>query len=424
MNANVQGPSAGGVGAGPAKRPLRADAGGGRAGGGAGGGEGGNAPPVALTRAPDIRKRRSNRDPAWRRTVLRSFVLIVVLPLMAGAVYLWQVAADQYASYVGFSVRSETEESASSLLGSLGNMIQSSSSDPDVLAKFLVSHDLVATIDDQLDLRAMWSRHPEDVLFTLRGDGASLEQLLSYWQRMVTVHENAGMIDLRVNAFTPQHAKAIADAVLAASQKMVNDLNDVSRNDMLRYANEDLEQALDRLKTARQALTKFRNDYQMVDPTGDVAGQIGVVTSLQQQLADALIQMGVLQANAQPGDPRIQQVQLRIDVIRDQIANERRKFGSAGSQTEDLSEVVGKYEGLAIDLRYAEQTYTAALAQVETASNDAQRQTRYLATYVQPTLPEKSEYPNRLAWLGVLGLVLLALWGLVLAGLKKSRAAR
>ena len=48
------------------------------------------------------------------------------------------------------------------------------------------------------------------------------------------------------------------------------------------------------------------------------------MTSLNQQLAEELVSLGMLQANAQANDPRIEQTQLRINVIRDQIDAERR----------------------------------------------------------------------------------------------------
>ncbi|WP_411958364.1 hypothetical protein [Paracoccus homiensis] len=136
------------------------------------------------------------------------------------------------------------------------------------------------------------------------------------------------MIDLRVLAFDPVDARNIAQAILDESTLLINDLNDVARQDTLRYSQQELDNALARLKEARQAVTAFRNRHQMVDPSADVQGQVGVVTSLQQQLAEALVQLGLLQANAQANDPRIEQSELRIRTIREQIDSERQKFGS------------------------------------------------------------------------------------------------
>ena len=345
--------------------------------------------------------------------IILSFVFGVILPTVVSAWYLWARAADQYASYLGFSVRSETSPIASSeMLGglsSLAGLTSDSGTDSDILYKFIQSRDLLARVDQKLDLREIWSKAPNDPVFSYPG-GESLEELLDEWERKIRVYYDDGMLDLRILAFDPQDARAIAQAIYDESTLLINELNDVAREDSLRYARTDLDNALERLKAARQAVTTFRNRHQLVDPTADVQSQMGVVTSLQQQLAESLVQIGLLQANAQPTDPRIEQTQLRIDVIREQIGAERQKFGSETATGEALSDVVGHYESLAVDREFAESTYTAALAAYDTARTEASRQSRYLAAYVKPTLAQDAEYPERVKLLLILSGFLLVLW--------------
>lgn len=341
-----------------------------------------------------------------------SFLAIVLLPVLVTAWYLYARAEDQYASYMGFTVRSEAGTTASELLGGLSSLVGTTSntgSDTDILYKFIHSHDLVQRIDDRLDLRAIWSKPENDPVFAYTGND-SLEDLLAEWDRKVRVYYDAGMIDLRVVAFEPQDAQAITKAIHDESTVLVNQLNDVAREDALRYARHDLDEALERLRHARQAMTEFRNRHQLVDPTADVAGQVGVVSTLQTQLAEQLVALGLLQANAQENDPRIAQTQLRIDVIRDQIAAERQKFGSETATGEALSTVVGQFESLTVDREFAERTYIAALAAYDVARAEAARQTRYLAAYIQPTLAQDSEFPKRPKLLFTMGGFLLLIW--------------
>lgn len=117
-----------------------------------------------------------------------------------------------------------------------------------------------------------------------------------------------------------------------------------------------------------------------------------------------------LQANAQPNDPRIEQAELRIRVIREQIEQERQKFGSETATSEALSEVVGQYESLAVDREFAERTYIAALATYDTARAEASRLSRYLAAYVKPTLAQEPEFPERGKLLLIIGGFLLIIW--------------
>ncbi|WP_240643555.1 hypothetical protein [Paracoccus siganidrum] len=341
-----------------------------------------------------------------------SFLLVVAIPVVVSAWYLWAKANDQYASYLGFSVRSESSPASSELLGGLSTLVgmtSSSSTDTDILYKFIQSHDLVERVNQRMDLAEIWSKAEGDPVFAYRG-GGSMEDLLNEWERKVRVYYDDGMIDLRVLAFTPEDSHAIAQAILDESTIRINELNDVAREDALRYARQELDQAIERLKEARQAMTEFRNRHQLVDPTADVQGQVGVVTSLQQQLAEQLVALGMLRANAQANDPRIEQGELRISVIREQIDAERLKFGSETPTGEALSEVVGQYESLAVDRQFAESSYTAALAAYDAARAEAVRQSRYLAAYVRPTFAQIAEYPQRMKLMAILSGFLLVVW--------------
>ncbi len=342
-----------------------------------------------------------------------SFLLIVVAPLVVSGWYLYTRAAPQYASYLGFSVRSEAGSGGGGdLLGGLSTLVgatSSSGTDTDILYKFIQSRDLVERVNARMDLQEIWSKASNDPVFRFRGDG-SLENLLSEWERKVRVYYDNGMIDLRVLAFEPADAQVIAQAILDEGTVLINQLNDVAREDALRYSQRELDAAQERLREARQAMTEFRNRHQLVDPTADVQGQVGVLSTLQAQLAEQLVSLGMLQANAQPNDPRIEQTQLRIRVIRDQIAAERQKLGSETATGEALSEVVGQFEGLAVDREFAEQSYTAALATHDVARAEAARQSRYLAAYVKPTLAQAPEFPERGKLMLILGGFLMLIW--------------
>ena len=53
----------------------------------------------------------------------------------------------------------------------------------------------------------------------------------------------AGIIDVTARAFTPEDAHAIAEAILAESSALVNQLADQAREDAVRFAREELAEA-------------------------------------------------------------------------------------------------------------------------------------------------------------------------------------
>lgn len=350
--------------------------------------------------------------------LLAAFFLMVVVPVAASAVYLWTRAADQYASTVGFTVRREEMASAVDILGGLSNLSGGGgSSDTDILYEFIQSQEMVAALDARLDLRRIYGRAwPDDPVFALDPD-ASLEALVRYWRRVVRVayDSGSGLIELRVLAFTPEDAHAVATGILEESTRKINALSAQAREDAMRYAREELDQAVARLKAAREAMTAFRTRTQIVDPNADIQGQMGLLNTLQQQLAEAMIELDLMRDTVRAGDPRIARAERRIEVIRARIAEERRKFGVAGVAGDDgtgrdYAEILAEYERLSVDREFAEQAYKAALAAYDTARAEADRQSRYLATFVRPTLAQTAEYPARAMLVGLVALFSFLAW--------------
>lgn len=347
---------------------------------------------------------------------------MVAAPFLASVLYLGLIANDQYASVVGFSVRSEDVGSAQSLLGGLSMLTKASSTDTDVLYEFIQSQTLVERIQKKLDLVKMFTRPSFDPVFAYDDEG-NIEDLVAYWQRMVTVSYAAGggLIEVEARAFTPEDAHALTVAIVAESSSMINDMSTAAREDATRYAREELKLAVERLKTARGELTKFRSKTRIVDPSADIQGQMGLLNSLEARLADSFIDLNLLLESTNDKDPRVAQARRRIDVIEVLIEQERMKFGigegtlpdqADGSENSDYPTLVGEFEKLSVEVEYASKSYLAALAALDGATAEAQRQSRYLSTYSTPTLPQKSIYPQRGVLTLVIGLFLLLFWGI------------
>jgi capsular polysaccharide transport system permease protein len=347
--------------------------------------------------------------------VVVSFFVVFVLPFCAIWWYLSERAVDQYVSKVGFSVRTEETTSAMDIFGSLASLSKGSSSDTDILYEFIQSQELVQHLDEELNLKARYSKPKNDPYFGFEKDG-SIEDLVDYWSRMVKIYYDGatGLIELNVLAFAPDDAQEIAEAIFRKSSTKINDLSAIARNDATRYARVDMDLAIERLKAARRAVTDFRNKHQIVDPQADIQGQVGLLNTLQVQLADALIELDLLEATTRATDPRIEQITLKIQVIRARIKAERNKFGrNETSGGEAFSTIVGDFEELEVDREFAEQAYLSALSAFNTAKAEAQRQSRYLAAYISPTKAETSTYPERDNILILAAIFLFLLWAIL-----------
>lgn len=351
--------------------------------------------------------------------VVVSFGICVLLPLVLGGWYLWGRAADQYASEAGFAVRREDSGVTVEMLGGLAGLSGVSAHDTDILYEYLSSRRLVAELEAELGLSRLWSRPGADLfraetdpVFAFSEDGSS-EDLHRYWQRRVHVaHDSrAGLIALQVTAFAPEDAQAITQGIVRHATGLINALSDVARADAIHDAAAGLEAAEIRLRRARADVTAFRNRHQLVDPAADVQIQSGLLGTLQTQLAEALIALDLLREATRESDPRLDQGARRVAVIEARIAVERAKLGLAGDG-DAYASVVGQYEALMADRDFAEAAYVAARTAHDLAEAEARRQSRYLAAWQDPTLPETAEYPQRWRWLSGIGGFALLIWGL------------
>lgn len=372
-----------------------------------------NPPPGLIVAPPAGRARVKPRH----RMLFRSFLLMVAAPVILLSLYLILLAQDQYASEAGFSVRKEESAASVDVLGGLSQFTGSVSTDAEILYDYIRSPDLVTRIDQDFGLHNVFGRHHiRDPLFSL-GPSASIEEKERYWQRMVRVeyNEGTGLIRLEVKAFSPEEAQKIAQAVIDYSSQMINRLSDAAREDATRYARTERDKAVAQLKEARAALTEFRSRTQVIDPLADAQGQMGLMNDLEAQLAEALIALDELRATVAPGDVRISQLELRVEIIEKRLAEERAKFGlGAGGVPSDESyaEKVAEYETLVVEREVAEERFRATTVLLNSAEAEANRKSRYLAAHVEPTLAQEAIYPRAMTIVALTALILSLIWAL------------
>ena len=374
---------------------------------------------------------RSPAEPALPRRrhwgVVLSFLLVVLLPVALAAGYLWLRAADQYASTVGFSVIKQEVSSPIEVFGGIADFAGVGSSDSDILYEFITSQELVETLDQRLGLVEMYSKPVGDPVFAYDPQG-TIEDLHKYWKRMVriTYDDGTGLIEIRALAFDPEDARAIATGIFEESSRLVNELSAIAQDDTTAFAADEVARAVERLKGARERLTAYRSQTQIVDPTADLQGQMGLLSTLQAQLAEALISADLLRESTLDSDPRITQADRRIAVIEARIEDERRKLGvgTTGEEGGDYATLLAEYERLAVDREYAEQAYTSALVTYDQALAEARRKSRYLAAYIKPTMSQSSQFPQRPVLVAIAAFFLLTLWSIAVLAYYSFRDRR
>lgn len=348
--------------------------------------------------------------------VLIFFFLSVALPSGTTLWYMYTQAADQYSSSLSFSVRSEElGQSPLQLLG-VPQLSGSATSDTDILYQYLESQKLVELVDQELGLRDIYAKRQNDFIFSLP-ENAKIEKMVNYWQKMVRVvlDTRTGIITIKVIAFDPLDAQNVSSSIKKHATILLNNLSQTARKDATQFARTEVKNAIQKLTNARAKITLFRNRTQVIDPSADVKGQMGLVTMLQQKLVEALIDFDLLSDELNSNDPRIKRAEQRVTVIQNRLSEEKTKLGIVNSSNDQIgyAAVVGEYEALLVEKDFAEQSYISALSTLDTATAEAQRQSRYLAAHIEPTLSETPEYPKKLVISGLVFIFGFLLWALI-----------
>ncbi|GEO85691.1 MULTISPECIES: RkpR, polysaccharide export protein [Alphaproteobacteria] len=358
--------------------------------------------------------------------IIAAFVVLVAIPSTLASLYLAFVAQDQYHSSASFAVRSIISSAgASDIMGMFTQTTAGSTvADSYILMDYLLSERMVEDVDSRFDLDATFAPRGGDYFFGLAA-GQPIEDKLNYWRRMITVDfDNAsGILQLHVRAFDPKKAQEIASFILTRCEILINDLSTTAHEETLKLARQEITIAEKRLTDARMALREFRDVSQDVDPVEGAKLAVQLVAGMEQQLAKLNAELEVARSQMAEDTPRIRVIKTQISALESRIETEKQRIGSGIAEaktdrtTTDLtnSDVSGRlqlYEKLQLEHEFGEKTYAGALASLEKARIDATGKQRYLAVFIQPTLSQMAQYPNRLLYAVLVFLGGMFVWGM------------
>lgn len=354
----------------------------------------------------------------------RLFLATIVLPTLLAAIYFGLIASDVYVSESRFVVRGPQRPVPSGLLGVLvqGTTLSRTLDDTYVVHNYILSRDALRELNAQFALAQAYSSRDIDVLnrFAALDWDDSFEGLYRYYRRRVTVDLDGGtsISVLRVSAFTAEDARKINARLLEMSERLVNQLSTRSRQDIVGYASAEVEDAERRAKTAAVALAEFRTQKSVVDPERQSAFQLQQISKLQDELIATKTQIVQIRTFT-PESPQLPVLRSRLDALQAEINAELAKVtGSGGS----LSNKAAPYVRLALEREFADKQLGAAMALLDAARGEAQKQQLYLDRIVAPNLPDYPVEPRRVrsvAMVLALGLLAWGIFSLLLASIRE-----
>jgi capsular polysaccharide transport system permease protein len=358
--------------------------------------------------------------------VSRSFLLIVALPTIVSAVYFGLFASDIFISESRFVLRTPQKQSMSGLSAILqGSGFSRSPDDAYLVHDYMLSRDALRELEREFALAKSFGARTVDVVARFAGIDydSSFEALHRYYQKRVTMEiDNASSITvLRTSAFSAGDAHGINEKLLELSETLVNQLNERGRQDLIRFASDEVAAAEAKAKSAALAMSTFREQKGVFDPERQSALQLQLVAKLQDELIATKTQLAQVQGLTKD-NPQIASLQMKVKALQLEIDSEN---GKVAGGARSLSGKSADFERLALDRAFADKQLAVALTSMEQARNDAQRKQLYLERIVQPSTPDVAVEPRRLRSVFatlVLSLVAWAVITMLVAGVREHQS--
>jgi capsular polysaccharide transport system permease protein len=186
-----------------------------------------------------------------------------------------------------------------------------------------------------------------------------------------------------------------------------------ARRDTLRHAEAELGEAEDRLKSVLGDIRAFRDREGLIDPmrTAEATGVLD--NRLRDEVVRTNAELSTLKAYMSDDAPSVKVLNARIrslEAQRHSLAREMTDRDNLRSDT--LSRILGSYEQLESERKFAEAAYQHGLQGLDQTRANADRQQVFIASFIPPSLPEEALYPRRWRLLGTVALLAFALWGI------------
>ncbi len=367
---------------------------------------------------------------------LVSYILLALLPALCVAAYYLFIAADQYAAAARFTVREvageglfamtagEAAEDADAVAPPAVDMVSHLSH---VAASYLRSRALVEALVEKAALRARYDRPEADFWARLPPD-APIEEVMDYWEARtdVALDGPSRIVTFRVRAFRPEDAHALADAALAETEALVNQLSLRRKRDALARARAGAGAAEAQLRGAVAAMSALRDDEGLVDPEREAGETLALMGDLMRERIAAAGELAALEGLLAEDAPRRVQLGGRIARLDADLARLRGALAGAVSGDATMAAALARFEEAEVRLRFAAKLYEIAQAALIGAEIEFARQSVYVEVFDPPAVPEESRHPRREAF-SILALVgFSAIWAigaLVVASVRDHRIA-
>lgn len=321
----------------------------------------------------------------------KALAFFVLLPVLIAGIYNFIIASPRFVSEVSFIVRENKANTGVAALIGEGGLTRSDEASYAVVT-YLESRDAVKFLDRDGMLSAIFSSNDVDFgsRFPSWMNGSTFDELYKHFQSFYDVEYSptTGIVSLETEGFTPADAQRIAARLLDGADALINALGETAKQDAVRLARQNVLEAQSKLAQIQKEITDFRNQSRLLTPDVEMKMNSDIITGLMSELSTADAQLSQL-LQGSPNNPRVKELQLRRDALRDQLDTFRARLSGDDNS---LTEKMEAYSEIFIRKEIAEKVLVNAFATLSKAELDASKKQLYIDEVVAPGIPDVADH--------------------------------
>lgn len=334
--------------------------------------------------------------------------LIAYSLILVVACYWAFLASDRYVSRANIVLESPQIALPSLDISSILNG-SGGSGDMLLLRDYLLSVDMLKELDQVVGFREHFSDPSVDFLTRLTDKDAPIEELHDYFLNRVSVELDsyANILRVEVQAFNPMKSQEIAKVLLQRGEAHMNLMGQRLAEEQVKFLEVQVEDLLVKFDQARQELLDYQNQNGLVSPTGSVESLSSVVAGLDAELSKQKTKRKLLLTYQSAKSPEVVLVNNEIKALTEQIRQEQARMATQSGNALNL--LSSEYQTLELKAKFAQESYSAALAALQTTRIEAARKLKQVSVLQSPTLAEYPEKPQRIYNITVFAVIALFL---------------
>jgi len=326
---------------------------------------------------------------SWQRTFKVAFVAILLAALYWGV-----IASDRYVSEAHIVIHRTSLDSSKDSGGNTGS--SSSLVEQFLLRDHLLSVDMLNKLEAKLKLREHYSNWRRDPFSRMWFRNGPIEWYHRYYLSRVSVEFDASacVLVIKAQAYNAETAHGIVALLVEEGERYMNLLGQRMAEEQVAYLEQEVAKLNERVVLDRQAVLGFQNRKGLVSPQGTAENWAGIISKLEAQLTDLQTRLTVMQGYLMPDSSNIVDLNLQIAAVEKQIAREKARLASPGSQA--LNRTVEEYQRLQMNAELSLAVYKTALSALELGRIDASRKLMQVFVLQSPTKPQYPLEPQRI----------------------------